>query len=193
MRTESWTPEQMATRIARFAALQPKSRRYAQASGIPAEAFEMIAAKHIYLLMAAAGAGGANAAPAVTGAPGLTVNLCECPPGNGPMLHVHQRTRETFLCLDGRFEVRWGDVGEHRTTLERFDLIAVPPKVSRAFTNVGETTAYLLVMIQGGDEELNDVAYAPAVGDAIRQRFGADVLRRFEEVLGWNFRAGVAE
>jgi uncharacterized RmlC-like cupin family protein len=193
MKTVTPSEIEMEARIARFAALQPKSRRYAEQSGIPAEAFEMIAAKNIYLLMAPEGAGGANAMPAVSGAPGLTVNICECPPGNGPMLHAHQRTRETFLCLRGRFEVRWGDRGEQRTTLEEFDMIAVPPNVSRAFTNVGDATAYLLVMIQGGNDDLSDVAYAPEVGDEIARRYGAEVKQRFETTLGWNFKAGVAE
>lgn len=190
MKTLTPTPEQMERQIARFAALRPKSRRYAQDSGIPAEAFEMVAARSIYLLMAPQGAGGANAAPAVTGASGLTVNVCECPPGNGPMLHAHQRSRETFFCLRGRFEVRWGDRGEHRTTLDTFDMIAVPPNVSRAFSNVTDETAYLLVMIQGGNDDLNDVSYSPEVAAMLTERFGADVKRRFETVLGWNFEAG---
>jgi uncharacterized RmlC-like cupin family protein len=193
MRTHTPSAAEMEAYIARFARLHPKSRGYAEQAGIPAEAFEMIAAKSIYLLMAPGGAGGANAAPAVHGAPGLTVNICECPPGNGPMLHAHERTRETFFCLRGRFEVRWGDAGEQRTLLEEFDMIAVPPGVSRAFTNVGDGTAYLLVMIQGGNDDLNDVAYAPEVGAEIVRRYGAEVKQRFEQVLGWNFKAGVPE
>lgn len=191
MRTTPFDDAQMAARIARFADVQPKSRRYADESGIPADAFEMIAAKRIYLLMAPDGAGGANANPAVVGAPGLTVNIAECPPGNGPMLHARARTRETFVCLKGRFEVRWGDRGEHATQLDAFDLIAVPPNVSRAFTNVGDETAFLLVMIQGDNDDLNDVSYAPEVGAALDRRFGAGMQRRFETTLGWNFAAGV--
>lgn len=191
MKTITPTPEQMQHNIARFSQLKPKSRRYAEQAGIPAEAFEMIAAKSIYLLMAPQGAGGANASPAVVGAPGLTVNICECPPGNGPMLHAHERTRETFLCLRGRFQVRWGDQGEHETSLGPFDLISVPPGVSRAFINDGEDTAFLLVMIQGTGDDLSDVAYSPQVGREIEDRYGVGVRRRFEDVLGWNFQAGV--
>ncbi len=193
MKTITPSPQDMERSIARFSNLKPKSRRYAEQSGIPAEAFEMIAAKTIYLLMAPADAGGANASPAVQGAPGLIVNICECPPGNGPMLHAHERTRENFLCLKGSFEVRWGDAGEHSTRLEPFDMIAVPPGVTRAFRNDGDDTAYLLVMIQGASDDLNDVAYSPQVGDEITQRFGAVVKSRFEDVLGWNFKAGVSE
>lgn len=193
MKTTPYSPEQMEARIARFKRLRPKSRQYAEQSGIPAEAFEMVAARNIFLLMAPEGAGGANAAPAVRGAPGLTVNICECPPGNGPMLHAHRRTHETFFCLRGRFEVRWGDHAEHSTTLEEFDMVAVPTNVSRAFTNIGHGTAYLLVMIQGANDDLNDVSYSPAVGDEIVRRYGAAVKDRFETVLGWNFKAGVAE
>lgn len=58
---------------------------------------------------------------------------------------------------------------------------------------MGADTAYLLVMIQGASEDLGDVAYAPEVGEQISRRFGAGVKKRFEEVLGWNFNAGVDE
>ena len=193
MKTIDMSTEQMERQIARFAQLKPKSRRYSEEAGIPSEAFEMIAAKSSYLLLAPEGAGGANAAPAVPGAAGLTVNVCECPPGNGPMLHAHQRTRETFFCLKGAFEVRWGDRGEHRTVLDNFDMIAVPPGVTRAFSNISDATAYLLVMIQGDNDDLNDVAYSPEVGEEIIKRFGPAVKARFEDTLGWNFKAGVAE
>ena len=64
MKTFTPTPSEMQCNIARFSQLRPKSRRYAEQAGIPAEAFEMIAAKSIYLLMAPQGAGGANASPA---------------------------------------------------------------------------------------------------------------------------------
>ncbi len=181
----------MEGRIARFRNLHPKSRRYAEAAGIPAQAFEMIAAKNIFLLMAPQGAGGANASPAVPGAAGLTVNVCQCPPGNGPMLHAHERSAETFFCLRGRFEVRWGDKGENSTMLDEFDLISVPPRVTRAFTNVTDADAYLLVMIQGSNDDLSDVAYSPEVARQITERFGPQVKERFESVLGWNFEAGV--
>ena len=61
MQTHTPSAVEMEAHIARFARMKPKSRRYAEEAGIPAEAFEMIAAKNIFLLMASEGAGGANA------------------------------------------------------------------------------------------------------------------------------------
>jgi uncharacterized RmlC-like cupin family protein len=160
---------------------------------IPVEAMEMIAAKDIrYYLgpMNALAAAGSGTGPAVGGTPGLSVYVVECPPGNGPMLHAHMRTRETFFCVDGRFEVRYGDRGEHRTELSPLDMIAVPTGVSRAFKNISQASAHLLVIIQGDPNDMTDIAYAPDVGKEVVRLFGPDAKSGFEKT-GITFDAGV--
>lgn len=174
--------------IARFKTLEPQKAEY-ERRGIPQAAFEMIAAKTIYLLMAPPGEKGSTAKPGIVGVPGITVNIVECPPGNGPMLHAHMDTRESFICLKGKFEVRWGDRAEHATTLEPFDMIAVPPGTGRQFKNIDENNSLLLVIIQG-DEALNDIYYAPSVAKEITSRFGAPVKEAFERI-GIQFTMGV--
>jgi len=67
-----------------------------------------------------------EAAPVIGGDGGevFTVNMVRCPPGDSPLLHAHHTTRETFLCMNGRFAIKWGDEGEHEITLDPYDMIA---------------------------------------------------------------------
>ncbi len=173
--------------IARFAQLPTKSRSYESTHGVPQEAFEALTAKTLYLVMAPEGAKGTNHNPPIKGTPGLTVQIARCPPGNGPVMHRHVRTVENFMCLQGEFEVRWGEQGEHQTTLRPFDMISVPPNEYRAFRNIGSEDALLLVLIQGDNDKLNDVTYGREIGEMVVQRFGADVKTRMVEGMGWNF------
>jgi len=175
------SPEEMETRIARFTKLKPQSAYYAQ-SGIPREAYEYMTAKTLYLLMAPLTQGGPMAAqPAIVGDPGLSVIIAECPPGDKPLLHAHMHTKETFMCLKGRFRIRWGNEGQHETYLEQFDMIAVPPAVCRDFTNVTDENALLLVIITGqSDDDFNDILIAPEDSKMMRERFGADVIKKIE-------------
>lgn len=191
MPTLNPTPEEMEKRIVRAKLIQPKKKRMETAGGIPAKALEAIAADSIYLYMAPAeGVGASSQNPGVIGFPGLTVNLCRCPVGQGPDLHSHARTLETFMCLKGQFEVSWGDDGQYSTLLDEHDMISMPLNVMRAFRNTGQTPeAILLVLIQGAAGDMAaDVQYAPATGERIEREFGGDVRSRIEE-MGWRFDA----
>lgn len=191
MPTLNPTPTDMASRIVRANTIQPKKKRLEAGDGIPAKALEAIAANSIYLYMAPKeGMGASSQNPGVVGMPGLTVNLCHCPPGQGPALHAHARTLETFFCVQGRFEILWGDDGQHATILEPMDMISVPPNVMRKFRNADdEGTAVLLVLIQGAAGDMAaDIQYPPSVGDDIEREFGTKVRSQIED-MGWRFDA----
>jgi len=67
MKTITVTPEEMESRIARFGQITPQSNSYSEADGIPKEAYEMLTAKTLYLLMSPESQGGPMAQqPAVT-------------------------------------------------------------------------------------------------------------------------------
>src|SRR5260221_7105033 len=150
MTTGRVTPAAMRKRLARFKELKPQSGYYANNVGVPREAYEMMTAETLFLVMAPASQGGPMAQkPAIAGAKGLSLIMAKCPPGDRPLLHAHFKTNETFMCLTGRFRIRWGDHGEHEIFLEPFDTIAVPPGVCRDFTNVSDRDALLLAIIQG--------------------------------------------
>ena len=192
MKTITVTLEEMERRVARFSQITPQSNSYSEEEGIPKEAYEMLTAKTLYLLMSPECQGGPMAhQPAVVTKDKMSVIIAECPPGDRPLLHAHHRTNETFFCLDGRFRIRWGDEGENQTFLEQYDMIAVPPGVVRDFTNVSDKTARLLVWITGGTEDdFNDIEMPPIEAQRLEKKFGNEVLKKFKDI-GVSFNAGV--
>ena len=192
MKTITVTLEEMESRVARFSQITPQSNSYSEEDGIPKEAYEMLTAKTLYLLMSPECQGGPMAhQPAVVTKDKMSVIIAECPPGDRPLLHAHHRTNETFFCLDGRFRIRWGDEGENQTYLEQYDMIAVPPGVVRDFTNVSDKTARLLVWITGETEDdFNDIEMPPIEAQRLEEKFGNEVLKKFKNI-GVRFNAGV--
>jgi len=192
MKTITVTLEEMESRVARFSQITPQSNSYSEEDGIPKEAYEMLTAKTLYLLMSPECQGGPMAhQPAVVTKDKMSVIIAECPPGDRPLLHAHHRTNETFFCLDGRFRIRWGDEGENQTYLEQYDMIAVPPGVVRDFTNVSDKTARLLVWITGETEDdFNDIEMPPIEAQRLEKKFGNEVLKKFKNI-GVSFNAGV--
>lgn len=188
MRTRQVSPQEMSTKIARFATMKPQSTYYNKDKGIPDEAYETVAAKKLFTLMApSTKAGPMSAKPSIISDDNLSVIIAECPPGNKPMLHAHFFTVEHFMCLSGRFRIRWGDQGEHETILEPYDLIAVPPAVCRDFTNISDQTAHLLVLITGKKpDDYNDIGFTPEESARFKQKFGPDVVHQFEDI-GFTF------
>ena len=183
------TQEQMKTRIARFKDLVSTKARHAEGKGIPAEVLEMITAKSTFNVMSPGNLGGQLSPnpPVVGGDAGVfRLGFATCPPGNGPGLHVHWNTHETFIAMTGKWEIRWGDKGEERTVIEPFDLIAVPPGVTRQFINISDRDAHLMVIIQGQPGEFDDVGRVPETAQLIEKKFGRDMLARLED-LGWQF------
>ena len=192
MKTITVTLEEMENRVARFSKITPQSNSYSEEDGIPKEAYEMLTAKTLYLLMSPECQGGPMAhQPAVVTKDKMSVIIAECPPGDRPLLHAHHKTNETFFCLDGRFRIRWGDEGENQTFLEQYDMIAVPPGVVRDFTNISDKTARLLVWITGETEDdFNDIEMPLIEAQRLEEKFGNEVLKKFKNI-GVSFNAGV--
>ena len=187
--TKTPTQAEMKTRIARFKDLVSTKARHAESKGIPAEVMEMITAKSTFNVMSPEDLGGQlSPKPAVVGGDAgvFRLGIATCPPRNGPGLHVHWNTHETFMALTGRWQIKWGDKGEESTIIEPFDLIAVPPGVTRQFINLSDQDAHLLVIIQGQKGEFDDVGRVPETAEAIKQKFGAAVLHRLLSE-GWQF------
>lgn len=188
METIDVTPEAMEERIVRFGAVVPSSRS-SRERGVPAIVTELLIPRALYPIMGPAGANSPVFNFAMHGPDGVSMTVCEVDPGDGPALHAHHSTDEVFFVLDGRFRIEWGDHGEHAVDLDRFDTIAVPPRVVRRFENVGTETAYLLALVCGGAESITEVEYTPEVGDQVLDGGGADV-RALLEAAGVGFAAG---
>lgn len=150
----------MKGRLSRFRDLRPLP---IQNPAIPEKARDVVYARKLLSVIGLEGESTPiNAGAPIVGAGGMTMTLAVCPPGQGPGLHNHVQTYETFTVLKGRFEVRWGEGGADHAVLEPFDTISLPPGVLRAFRNVGPGEGILQVIITGGVHDMEDIAFTPA-------------------------------
>jgi quercetin dioxygenase-like cupin family protein len=187
MKTARVSAADMEKRIARFRSLKPLP---IQDASIPEKARDVVYARKLLSVIGLETEASTpiNAAAPIRGAAGMTMTLAVCPPGQGPGLHNHVQTYETFTVLKGRFEVTWNDDGSGRAVLERFDTISLPPGVCRAFRNVGTEEGILQVLITGGVHDMNDIAFTPAAKNDI-EAVQAGLSREFEKA-GFTFGAG---
>ena len=183
MSAKSLTPGQMETRVARFNKLQTYQRQNYEANNIPAGAVEKVTARRVYPVMAPADYQGSSAGAPVKGPRGLIVSIAECEPGNGPGLHRHLNAVENFFCLSGRFEIAWGDRGEHTLVLEPLDMISVPRGENRSFRNISDELGRLLVMIvPETDAQIDPIAYAPSLAKEIESEYGKAALDGLQKI-----------
>ncbi len=189
MNTIELSQAEMEARVARYQDLQPIPIQ--QDASVPQEANDLVYARELLSVIGLESAAETpiNAGAPITGAGGMTMTLARCPPGQGPALHSHNQTYETFTVLQGRFEVTWNDDGRDTVVLEPFDTISVPPKVCRAFRNVGDAQGVLQVIITGGVHDMNDIDMVPAVG---RRLEALGVRDRFD-VVGLTFTAAAED
>src|SRR6202051_1810209 len=179
--------EQMEARVARFGMLQSYQTQNLATQGIPPGAMEKITARKVYPVMAPADYQGRSAGAPVKGPRGLIVSIAECEPGNGPGLHRHLNTVENFMCLAGRFEIAWGDNGEHTLVLDPLDMISVPRGENRSFRNVSDVPGRLLVMIvPESAEQADPISYAPSVAKEIEDEYGKSALEGLQKI-GFKF------
>ena len=129
----------------------------------------------------------ACAAAGVSGRSAAYLPLSQMP-GQGPGLHAHRQTYETFTVLQGRFEVTWNDDGSGRAVLELFDTVSFPPGVCRAFRNIGDGEGILQVLITGGVHDMTDIDFSEDAKRRI-EAVGAGLSREFEKA-GFSFTAG---
>jgi mannose-6-phosphate isomerase-like protein (cupin superfamily) len=129
------TVDEMAARVARFAALRPTDA-YVDAR-IPG------CERTTYAVLG-------RSPDAALPAGDFHLNLVRCGPGKSAPLHNHL-TEEVFIPLSGTWEVFWGPDGERSLKLAAWDLISIPPGVSRGFRNAGPDEAWLIGIASGSD------------------------------------------
>jgi len=188
MKTFAISQTQMEQRVARFQALKPLAIQ--QGDVVPQDARDVVYARKLLSVIGLEGTAKTpiNSAAPIIGAGGMTMTLAICPPGQGPGLHSHRETYETFTVLGGKFEVTWNDNGENRLELDVFDTISIPPGVCRAFRNIGEVEGILQVLITGGVHDMNDIAFSANAAAKIESS-APGALDHFKEA-GFRFDAG---
>jgi mannose-6-phosphate isomerase-like protein (cupin superfamily) len=170
--------EMEGTRVARFAELGNWTIQ--DSSTIPLEAQDIWLARRILTVARPRGLQGPFANPApILDVDDFSLNIAICPPGQGPGLHIHERTVETFTCLKGTFRVYYGGHGQSETILQQYDTISVPPGVMRGFQNVGTDEGHLQVLITGDVSSMNDISMPPSTRDEFA-RYGDHVVRAIE-------------
>jgi uncharacterized RmlC-like cupin family protein len=193
MKSIKVTPEEMSRRMARFKELKSYQHQQAAANAIPVEVMERIAAHRVYPVMVPEAYSGRSAQAPIKGAPGVVLSIAECPPGDGPAMHIHEQTIENFLCLSGRFEIAWGDPGEeHSVVLDPLDFISVPPGVPRKFTNIhtSETGRLFVIIHVQGEQQGDRIAYQPQLREDIERKHGKPTVEALDRI-GIRFDAGV--
>ncbi len=187
MKTISISRKEMEKRISRFRSLKPLP---IQNESIPVEARDVIYSRKLLSVIGLEENAQTpiNANAPIRGAAGMTMTLAVCPPGQGPGLHSHRQTYETFTVLKGRFEVSWNDDGGESAVLELLDTISFPPGVCRAFRNVGNEEGILQVIITGGVHDMTDIDFSEDAKRKI-EAVGRGLSKEFEKA-GFSFTAG---
>lgn len=179
--------------LARFRDVPSQGARFAAEMGVPLEAYQKMTAEEFFLVMSSPTLGGPFATdPGISEDQGLIAAIVKCSPGQGPYLHAHYNTLESFTCLSGKFRINWGDEGEHETFLDTFDTIAVPRGVVRTFASATDgSKAHILGFIRGDTpKDFADVAMMPAAAIDLDTTFGAGTSDKIRNI-GWRFDAGV--
>lgn len=189
MKTVQLTPQELQERISRFDKLQPMSTMQ-DIAHVSQEGRDIVFARKLMpVVLEKTASPFGNVAP-IYGAAGMSLWVSVCPPGQGPALHAHHKTYETFTVLEGAFEFRLNDTGDLKVVLNKWDTLSCPPGVCRGFRNiVPDKDSVLLTVITGGVHDRNDISFPPSVAEELTQ-VGPGVLEAFEKI-GFTFDAGV--
>jgi len=185
MKTIFISKKDMERRIARFRSLKPLP---IQNESIPVKARDVVYSRKLLSVIGLEAGTPINVGAPIIGAAGMTMTLAVCPPGQGPGLHSHRQTYETFTVMKGRFEVSWNDDGSESALLELYDTVSFPPGVCRAFRNIGNEEGILQVIITGGVHDMTDIDFSEKAKqqiEAVRPGLAAEF-----EKAGFTFTAG---
>ena len=166
------TPDELEARTTRFEK-RVSYKSQATKTGIPSEANQWLTAGSVYPLITPEGHIGRSQHAPVKGLPGLYLGLAECNPGDVSLPHSHFDSQESFLILDGEWDINTGFNDELRLSVKAYDLVAMPDRVMRSFANTGGTQGHLFVIIQGQEKLCDLVAYSPEIGAEIERRHGS--------------------
>jgi uncharacterized RmlC-like cupin family protein len=83
--------------------------------------------------------GGAEISQTTAGAQNIYMGVFRVPPGASSRPHYHEGCESAVLMLSGQLRVKWGDHLERELTLERGDLVYVPPRETHVLENASDT------------------------------------------------------
>ena len=190
MKTLKLTEEYMEKRVSRFLNLEPLPIQIDKT--VPQAGKDIVYARQLLSVIGldpSEGKTPINSGAPIIGAGGITITLAKCPVGQGPGLHNHLSTFETFTVLEGEFLIKWNDDGSEELKIQKYDTISIPPGVCRSFTNVGNEEGLLQVIISGGVHDMNDIAFTPYAEKEMND-IEPNLSKKFKNI-GFKFDAGV--
>ena len=174
---------ELRSRVTRGEQLVAYKDELNESTGIPPAATQMLSAGSVYPLIVPVGHTGRARSSPMYGLPSLYLSIAECTPGEaGPPPHSHSDTQESFLCIEGEWEMTTGFDHEFVTAVKPYDLVPVPTKVMRGFRNTGPERSRLFVIIQGAEKMMDMVAFPKRVGAEMERRFGPKVVDEFAKI-----------
>ena len=190
MKTLKISKEEMLKRVSVFKDLKPLPIQLDK--NIPQEGKDIVYARELLSIIGLENNSHntpINKNAPITGAAGITMTIAKCPPNQGPSLHNHQATFETFTVLKGKFLIAWNDDGSEEIILNELDTISIPPGVCRSFKNISNEEGLLQVIISGGVHDMNDIAFTKVAKDQM-EKIESNLSKKFEDV-GFKFNAGL--
>ena len=176
------TAAEIAARTARYADLAPMTTPIDR-DIVSQPAMDLIFARTILPIVMERTNNPFGSTGAIYGANGMTMNISVLPPGQGPCLHAHNNTYETFVVLEGQITFHVGERGQEQVTLGRWDVFSCPPEVYRGFNNASDSAqAVLLTVINGDPNARSDVDVPPSITRELRQTYGQPVVEEFRKV-----------
>ena len=121
MKTLKITKPTMEKRVSRFTELKPLPIQIDE--NIPQEGKDIVYARELLSVIGldpSEGKTPINSGAPIVGAGGITMTLAKCPVGQGPGLHNHLATFETFTVLEGEFLIKWNDDGSEELVLKNY-------------------------------------------------------------------------
>jgi uncharacterized RmlC-like cupin family protein len=97
--------------------------------------------------------GGSEISEATADAHGIYMAVLRVPPASRSRPHYHDACESAVYMLAGTLEVMWGDRLEHQLTLERGDLVFVPPRETHVLVNNSDSEAAEYVVARNSPQE----------------------------------------
>ena len=155
--SDSWTTEQMARRLVRYADLRPCRNAFVDTYTPGSDQ------KENFTIIGPGVAEHPDQFVHIDEPHGFNIGGARQPPGCTNSQHSHQ-SEEVFIVHSGEWAFRWGDhCQDGEAVLQAGDCISIPINVFRGFENVGEGVGYLFAVL-GGDDA-GHVLWAPDVFD----------------------------
>ena len=153
----SWTKAELETRIVRYADLKPCFNAFIDTRTPGSEA------KENFTIIGPGVSENPEQYVHITEPHGFNIGGARQPPGCVNSQHSHD-TAEVFVVHSGHWRFDFGEHGEDaQVMIGPGDVISLPVRTFRGFTNVGEESGFLFAVL--GKDDPGRVLWAPAVFD----------------------------